>query len=444
MASAGVKWARLFPEWNQIEPSSGKWDWSLMDSMISSAASNNISLNGLFLYNAKWVNSAPHTFPTNNYPAWSDYVSNVVRHASGRIRYWEVWNEPENFASAGTPAQYGHLVALAYDAAKAAQPDAQIGISVASVDVVYLEHAIRAGAAGHFDYICVHPYEVLGTVSLGQEALYMSIVPTLRKMLAAVDPSKSNIPIWFTELGEEMNKQVSATRQAQDLVKAYVMGIAQGASVIEWFEPQEGGYSMGLLDSQGKPRPAYDALSNLSATLGTTPAYQGWMLLNERDYGFVFQNAANTVLVTWTPPGKTDELKFERPVTVVDPLSGVRAQVTGCSLSNAPLIIVGAPPSLLAQAQANKGRAFPWNGDYTGADTVSVTMGKSESGKWVAPGERRHSLGARDSRWTSCPRLQRGRWCHLYSGSKFCFAHIDSAPNQRSGAKDFHQRQLRV
>lgn len=375
MAAAGIKWVRLFPEWNQIEPSSGKWDWSLTDSMISKAASNNISLSGLFLYNAKWINSAPHTFPTNNYPAWSDYVSNVVRHTSGQIRYWEVWNEPENFASAGTPAQYGHLVALAYDAAKAADPHARIGISVASVDVPYLEHAIRAGAAGHFDYICVHPYEVLGTLSLGQEALYMSIVPTLRKMLAAVDPPKTNVPIWFTELGEEMNKLVSAPRQAQDLVKAYVMGIAQGVSVIEWFEPQEGGYSMGLLDSQGRPRPAYDALKNLTETLGLTPDYRGWVLLNGRNYGFVFQNAAHSIIVAWAEPGKVDELKFERPVTVTDPLSGMQAQVTAFSLSNAPVILVDVPSRLTAQAQANRDRPFPWNGDYTGSDSVSVTMG---------------------------------------------------------------------
>jgi hypothetical protein len=375
MAAAGIRWVRLFPDWNQIEPSKGKWDWSLMDSMINSAASNGISVSGLFLYNAKWINSVTHTFPTNDYPAWSDYVSNVVRHASGRICYWEVWNEPQSFAAGGTPADYGHVVALAYNAAKAAAPDAQVGIGVASVDVYYLEHSIRAGAADHFDYICVHPYEVLGTLSSGQEALCMSIVPTLRKMLAAVDPPKTNVPIWFTELGEEMNKQVNAAKQAQDLVKAYVLGIAQGVSVIEWFEPQEGGYAMGLLDAQGKPRRAYDALKNLTATLGPNPAYKGWVLINERDYGFVFQNATNMVVVAWAPPGKIDELKFERPVTFVDPLSGLPAEVTNCSLSNAPVFVVDVPSNLVTQAQANRNRPFPWNGDYTGADMVSITMG---------------------------------------------------------------------
>src|SRR5580765_836060 len=70
LAGAGAKWVRLFPDWNQIEPAPGKWDWSLLDGMLAAAASNHILVTGLFLYNTKWVNPNTHTFPTN-YPAWS-------------------------------------------------------------------------------------------------------------------------------------------------------------------------------------------------------------------------------------------------------------------------------------------------------------------------------------------------------------------------------------
>jgi hypothetical protein len=144
-------------------------------------------------------------------------------------------------------------------------------MSVSSLDIFYLEQAIRAGAADHFDYIAVHPYEVLGTVSLGQEADYMSIVPTLRKMLAAVNPGKADVPIWFTEIGEAVSGGVTAAGQAQDLVKAYTMAIAQGAARVNWFEAKEGGYNMGLLSSSYRPNPAYTALQNLTARLGPNP-----------------------------------------------------------------------------------------------------------------------------------------------------------------------------
>ena len=116
----------------------------------------------------------------------------------------------------------------------------------------------------------MHPYEVLGTVDSGQEPLYMNIVPTIRKMLAARDPARWN-PIWFTEIGEALGGQITAARQAEDLIKAYTMAIAQGVSHIEWFEAQEGGYQMGLLGSNGNPNPAYNALKNLATVLGPNP-----------------------------------------------------------------------------------------------------------------------------------------------------------------------------
>jgi len=376
MAAAGVKWVRIFPEWNQIEPSAGTWSWSLVDSMLDAAASNSLNVSGLFLYNASWINSNTHTFPTNNYPAWSVYVSNVVSHTAGRVRYWEVWNEPENFAAGGTAADYARVVTNAYAAAKAADPNALVGSSVASVDVVYLEQALEAGAADHFDYICVHPYEVLGTVDSGQEGEYMAIVPTLRKMLAAKDPAKWRVPIWFTEIGEALGGQVTGASQAQDLVKAYAMGIAQGVSHIEWFEAQDGGYAMGLLDSSGNPNPAYSALQNLAAQLGPQPTYKGWLLLNDKDYGFVFQGATNTVLAAWTPPNTNDSIDFGQTVQILNPISGSIANAATCSLSNAPVLVMGVPSNLALQAASNRTLPFPWGGDYSGASSVSVAMGK--------------------------------------------------------------------
>jgi hypothetical protein len=376
MAAAGVRWVRIFPEWNQNQPSAGTWNWTLADSILTTAASNNLSVSGAFLYNASWVNANTHTFPTNNYPAWSAYVSNAVAHVAGRVRYWEVWNEPESFAAGGTPADYTRVVTNAYNAAKAADPNTQVGLSVASVDVLYLEQAILAGAADHFDYICVHPYEDLGTVDSGQEAQFMSIVPTIRKMLAARDPGKWQVPIWITEIGEALGGQVTAGRQAQDLVKAYTMAIAQGVSHVEWFEAQDGGYAMGLLDSGGNPTPSYSALQNLTATLGSNPTYLGWVLLNNKDYGFIFKvSSATNVMVTWAPVSTTDNVNFGQTVQILNPVSGVVASTTTYSLSNAPVLVTGPPSNLVAQAQTNKFKPFPWGGDYSKASAVSVTMG---------------------------------------------------------------------
>ena len=93
--------------------------------------------------------------------------------------------------------------------------------------------------------------------------------------------------------------------QAHALVKAYTMGIAQGVECIQWFEGRDGDSGpMGLLDSKGKPRPSYTAMAQMIQHLGQHPKYLGWVLLNEKHYGFVFQGAKGTVLITWARSGE--------------------------------------------------------------------------------------------------------------------------------------------
>jgi hypothetical protein len=300
-----------------------------------------------------------------------------VKHVDGKIKYWEVWNEPPNGVGKNkTPADYAKVVAAAYDAAKAVDPNCLVGLCAKSVHVNYLEQVIQAGAKDHFDYIVLHPYETLGTTMKhpGAESVFMHIVPTVRKMLAAQDPAKANVPIWFTELGYDAKKDPKVPAYA--LVKAYTMGIAQGVACISWFEGMDGDSGpMGLLQGNGTPRPAYTAMTQMIASLGERPTYLGWVLLNGKDYGFVFKGAKSNVLITWAPTGTTDNVDFGDSVSVIDPLTGTTTSSNSYALTESPIIIEGAPAKIVADAQANLSKPFPWGGDYTDAKSVSVTFG---------------------------------------------------------------------
>ena len=375
MARAGIKWIRGFPTFNVIEPTEGRFDWTTVDHFLGAAARNKMQVSGLFFYNAPWIKPAGGTLPTSNLQAWSAYVSAVVTHSRDRVTYWEVWNETPNFIGKGTADDYARTVVAAYDAAKHADPACQVGLSIQSVNVNWLEQTIKAGAKGHFDFIAVHPYETLGTVeSDGCEAQYMSIVPILRKMLTARDPAHAGVPIWFTEIGREARGGEAS--QASALVKAFTMGIAQGVTRINWFEGKDGDSGpMGLLRGNGTPRPAYGAMSRLTEHLGANPQYKGWVLLNGKDYAFVFQGATTTVMTTWARPGTTDPIRFDARVRVVDPLTGSVTVADAYPLTSAPILVVSVPAALVTRAQANRALPFPWDGDYSRAKTVSVTMG---------------------------------------------------------------------
>jgi len=377
MAEAGIRWIRGFPTANVLEPEKGRFDWTAVDKHLATADANGMAVSGLLFYLPDWIQADEVKLPVKDLPGWAEYVTAVVNHCKDRVKYWEVWNETPNFIGKGTAADYAKTVVAAHDAAKAADPACQVGLSIQSNNVNWIEQVIQAGAKEHYDYISVHPYETLGLVeSDGLVPEFMGIVPTIRKMLAAQDPARVNAPIWFTEIGYDARE--GEVHQASALVKAFAMGLAQGVTRINWFEGIDGDSGpMGLLRGDGTPRLAYAAMSNLTRHLGPSPQYEGWVLLNGGGHGFVFEGAEATVMAAWAHPGATSRVSFGAKVRIVDPLTGAATEGDACSLTGVPVLVVGVPPELLAQAQANKARPFPWHDgyDYAGATSVRLAAG---------------------------------------------------------------------
>lgn len=392
MAAIGIKVNRsIHMNWDAVEPREGQWEWAACDRQLQCMIDNGVETGGIFLANPVWTRKenpgkGSVTLPSDNLPAWSNYVSEAVKRYKGKIRVWEVWNEPPNFTGSRQDAtDYAKVVSAAYDAAKAADPDCRVGLGVKSVHLNYLERAIKAGAKDKFDYVTVHPYEVKGGVTRdeGTEAIFMNIVPSIRKMLARVNPAKADAPVVFSELGtnaalpSEHRAGLGPIVAAQGLVKSYAMGIAQGVDCIQWFEGMDGDSgAMGLLDAAGKPRPSYTAMGQTIKHLGPRPSSLGWVILNGKHYAFVFQGAKGPVLVTWAYKGIADEVDFGRDVPIVDPLTGQTSVASKYHLTTAPIIVGNVPDSLVAQAKSNKARPLPWVGDYSNAKSVSITFGE--------------------------------------------------------------------
>lgn len=353
--------------WDNVEPREGQWTWDALDKQMSFMASNHIEFGGMLMGSVPWDKEHSKGLPVDNVPAWSNYVFHVVEHVGKRVKYWEVWNEPPNFIGPKqTAADYAKILVSAYEAAKKANPDCLVGLAAKSVHVNFIEHVIKAGGRDHFDFITLHPYEVLGTVAdgAGTEALYMSIVPTVRKMLAAQNPAKSNMPIIFTELGYDAKK--SPERQAEALVKAYTMGIAQGVACIEWFEGRDGDSGpMGLLDGKGNPRPAYTAMAQLIKHLGQRPSCLGWDV-DHGIYAFHFNGAEGPVVITWAQKPTRYSSAGTNGLRIIDHLTEV---------TSSPSLWAGHSGTALRQPSMNKAQPFPWGGDYIKTNTVSITMG---------------------------------------------------------------------
>lgn len=374
--------------WSEVEPAEGKWRWDNLDKQMAYLEGQKVVHGGIFAGSPKWNTKDKGGLPVNNIEGWGRYCGELVKHCKGKIKYYEVWNEPPNGTLRDqTAADYARIVVAAYDAAKAADPDCKVGIAAKSVALTYLDQAIKAGAKGHFDYVTLHPYEVAGCPIKhpGTEPVFLQINATLRKMLQAADPAKADVPIIFTELGHAASGQYGAHLpgfsdpdvMAHAVVKYYAMGIAQGINCIQWFEAMDGDSGpMGLLDGKAQPRPAYHALANMIKLFGQKPEYLGWVLLNDKHYAFAYQGAKGPVLATWAASFTPDMVDFGKAVKIVDPLTGAVNETQTVSLTIAPIFLDGVPDALLAKAKANKSKPFPWGGDYTGAKSVSVTFGE--------------------------------------------------------------------
>jgi hypothetical protein len=307
----------------------------------------------------------------------------MVERYHSDIKYWEIWNEFDgSFAEGGTPEMYAELVREASLAAKKIDPAAKIGMSVANFDVRFLEAAINAGAANYFDYICVHPYEILSGLSDGGEPAFLNMTATLRKMLAA-NHQPEGIPLWITEIGAaapSYQGDVLDQVQASLLTKAYLLSIASGFERVFWFEargPSYGhGMDFGLIRADMTRRPSYDALNVLTTTLGPEPIPAGWLDLGEGSFSFVFETPGKAVLAAWARPKREIRFAFDTDVRVTS-LTGENTLLPAgkpLALTTTPVLITGFPDALVDKARAQKNKPYPWAVDYSGTPIAKALL----------------------------------------------------------------------
>ncbi len=355
IAETGIRWMRGF---FQSEP----------DRVLPAIEKAGYRATGIFAWSAK----KPFTFPADDLPGWRAYIQSTLGKMKGRVRHWEVWNEPPNFSKSDSPAEYAKIVVEAYKTAKEIDPTLQVGLACQSVNLNFLSQALAEGAAGHFDYVTVHPYEVMDHVERGWEAQYMSIVPTIRKMLADKSPTRKDVPVWITECGTTVDRNSTQERQADQLVKVYTLSLAQGIRRIHWFEGIDGDSGpFGLIagnNGKAPKRLSFTAMTQLIRNLGRTPRFTGWLLLEGGHYAFVFEGP---VMATWSRPGTTAKVAMGTNVRVVRPRTGEVVETGALELTPSPILVLDVPAALVAQAKANVGRPFPWGGDFTGAASVS-------------------------------------------------------------------------
>jgi hypothetical protein len=381
VSEAGFTWLRQSFPWEDIEiHARGDFEdrrhepyrsaWEKYDHIVDLAEAYGMEMTALLTNPPDWSRAdgaARGTYaPPDDIADYGNFVFAVASRYRGRIRAYQVWNEPNVYPEWGEqpvdPEAYTALLCLAYQRIKEADPNA-IVVSAALAqtqslntrdmsDLVFLQRMYDAGAAGCFDVLAVNVY-MLWSGPTDHRLRPLTFVDYSRPvylrdiMVANGDADK---PIWFSEMnanavpndpeiqGIGNYGQVTLEQQARYAPLAYQRAMEEWpwVGVINfWFfkrphdlERNQSWYYFRMAEPDFTPMPVYDTMRDYIA--GLTPTlYAGthqedhWALFYDGDWATVEDPRA--VLGSFSrseAPGATLSFEFEGSHLTLTPGAG--------------------------------------------------------------------------------------------------------------------------
>jgi hypothetical protein len=245
----GVKWARVHTGWCRTELKRGEYDFAWLDAVVDSLLKIGIQPwfcvgfgNRLYTPEAPFE-SAVGWIPTRTaeaQQAWLRYAGALAEHYRGRVKHFEIWNEPQGKSfwrpDDPGPAKYVELVKLTVPAIRERRPDAVIiGGAVAGMDMKFFQGCMEAGLGEHIQKASFHSYRPL------PEHNYEADVRQWRKIIAKHKPG---IALWHGEVGAasatggaggRADYPWSETRQAKWLLRRIVSDLRMEIELVSYF-----------------------------------------------------------------------------------------------------------------------------------------------------------------------------------------------------------------
>ncbi|MFQ6014570.1 MAG: hypothetical protein ACE5NP_03910 [Anaerolineae bacterium] len=231
ISRAGFKWIRQEFPWEDIEiHAKGDFEdrrhppprsaWEKYDRIVDLAEKHGLGLIVRLGNPPAWSRAAGDeagTFaPPDDYQDFGDFVYTVVTRYRGRIKYYQIWNEPNIYPEWGeqpvNAAEYTALLKVGYTRAKEADPEVVIlSASLAPTielgprdmnDFIFLQQMYDAGAKDYFDILSIQDYGLWsgpGDRRMRPRVLNFSRPVYIREIMVANDDEHK--PIWASEVG---------------------------------------------------------------------------------------------------------------------------------------------------------------------------------------------------------------------------------------------------
>ncbi|MCX5702404.1 MAG: beta-galactosidase [Candidatus Omnitrophica bacterium] len=201
MKESGVGWVRMDFLWSDIEPEASKFEFAKYDYIVDLLSENNIHILGLLNYSADWASTCGKwNCPPLDNNLFTNYAVKIVQRYKGKIKHWEVWNEPDSstyWTDQDSLKSYCILLKDVYIALKEVDPDCKILNGGLANGIASVNHLYDNGAKGYFDILNLHFFES----PLNPDAIKRVIVfPKLAYKVMARNQDGDK-KIWITEIG---------------------------------------------------------------------------------------------------------------------------------------------------------------------------------------------------------------------------------------------------
>jgi hypothetical protein len=288
IAATGTKWLRTALHWKDVEADSANVDdWSKADLILADAQKAGLSVIWVVDSAPNWAGAAQSGEFSSDPKLYADFVAKVAARYRGKVRVYELGNEPNHSDYVKNPSaeSYTKILQAAYPAIKAADPDAFVltgglggtGDKNGNIDgLTFTRELYQDGAKGYFDAIAYHPYTYpqLPTQDATVGGRSWSLMLQVRSVM--VQNGDASKPIWITEFGAPTQgaHAVSEAQQAVILQNGFQLWKTYSwGGVISWFTYQDTGTDatshvgwFGLVSKTGTHKAAYATYQALTHT----------------------------------------------------------------------------------------------------------------------------------------------------------------------------------
>lgn len=257
--------AKVFREdigWCNVERRRGEWDWSAYDRLIALYEKYGLELQGIYAWVPEWA--APE-FNRNGCPeAWREYIRRFAVRYRDRVRYMEVWNEPDINTFGDKPERYLQLMRIAYRETRIHAPGITVmtggfsGMVTTARQTAFVRRILDQGK-GSYDAIAFHGH---GSLS--------SYLTHLEPLLAAKREFGIAAP-WYANETAEPSNWSGEEGQALTLFKKLLVSWSRGAIGYNWYDlrndgdnPEEAEHNYGMLTQEFYPKPVYGVYNMLA------------------------------------------------------------------------------------------------------------------------------------------------------------------------------------